>query len=87
MAEKQQIGTIEHFFPKISVAVVALKEPLKVGDNICIEGQGQSFTQKVDSMQIEHEKLEEAKAGQMVGMKVAHPVKKGDLVFKVTENE
>ncbi len=80
--EKKQVGVIEHFFPKINVAVVSVQEMLKIGDEICIEGHGQSFTQKVESMQIEHSPIKEAKPGQAVGLKVAKPVKKGDLVFK-----
>jgi len=77
------IGEVTHFFDKISVAVVKLYAPLKVGDKIRIEGHGQQFEQAVGSMQIEHEKLAEAKKGQEVGMKVAKPVKAGDAVFKV----
>ena len=82
MTKKTKIGTIRHFFPKINVAVVKLEAPLKVGDNICIEGHGKEFAQKVQSMQIEHDILSEAKAGQEVGMKVAESVKEGDIVYK-----
>ena len=81
--EKKQIGKIAHFFPKISVAVVELTGTLKVGDKISIEGHGGSFEQVVDSMQIEHEQLKEAKKGQSIGMRVSQPVKEGSLVFKV----
>jgi len=41
--EKKQIGKITHYFDKISVAVIELKAPLKVGDTITIEGHGNSF--------------------------------------------
>ncbi len=76
------IGKITHFFDKISVAVIKLAATLKVGDKIRIEGHGQSFDQKVVSIQIEHEKLKEAKKGKEVGIKVTQPVKEGDLVYK-----
>lgn len=76
------IGKVTHFFDKIKVAVVKLAAPLKVGDKIKIEGRGQKFEQTVSSMQIEHEQLKTAKKGQEVGMKVAKPVKEGDLVYK-----
>ena len=81
VAAPKPIGKVIHFFDKISVAVVALSAPLKQGDKIRIEGHGQSFTQVVASMQIEHEKIAAAKKGQEVGMKVSKPVKEGDLVF------
>ncbi len=76
------VGKITHFFNKISVAVVKLDAPLKVGDKIRIEGHGQSFEQNVDSMQVEHEQIPEAKKGMEVGMKVSQPCKEGDIVFK-----
>ena len=82
MPEAKPVGKVTHFFDKISVAVVKLDAPLKVGEKIKFEGHGQSFEQTVDSMQMEHEKVETAKKGQEVGMKVAKPVKQGDLVFK-----
>ena len=76
------IGEITHFFDKISVAVVKLSAPLSVGDKIRIEGHGQSFTQQVKSMQIEHDQIKTAKKGQEIGMKTAKPAKDGDLLFK-----
>jgi hypothetical protein len=37
-AKRKVIGTIRHFFPHISVAVVDLSGGIKVGDSILIEG-------------------------------------------------
>lgn len=82
MPEVKPIGKVTHFFDKIGVAVVKLNATLKVGEKIKFEGHGGSFEQVVDSMQIEHEQIKEAKKGQDIGMKVAQPVKPGDLVFK-----
>ena len=79
---KKQVGTITHFFPKISVAVVKLDAGLKEGDKISIDGHGKSFEQTVGSMQIEHEKVKSAKKGQEVGMKMKEEVKKGDKIYK-----
>jgi translation elongation factor EF-1alpha len=79
---KKPIGKITHFFDKIKVAVVALDAKLKVGDKIKI-GKNERFVElEVKSMQIEHEKLKEAKKGQEIGLKVKKGVKEGDLVFK-----
>ena len=75
------IGMVTHFFDKISVAVVKLHAPLKIGDKIRIEGHGKSVTQTVTSMQIDYEQIKAAKKGQEVGMKTAKPVKAGDLMF------
>ncbi len=76
------IGRVTHFFDKISVAIVKMNAGLKTGDKVRFEGHGKSFEQAVASMQVEHEKIAEAKKGQEIGLKVSKPVKEGDLVFK-----
>jgi len=82
MAEEKQIGKVTHYFTKIGVAVIELSDELNVGDTIHVKGATSDFTQKVDSMQIEHEKIEKAEAGQSIGMKVKEHTRNGDLVFK-----
>lgn len=83
----RKVGEITHFFNKISVAVIELSDTLKVGDTIKIKGATTDFDQFVDSMQIEHEQIQEAKAGQAVGMKVKDSVRGGDEVFVVEDEE
>ena len=77
-----EIGKITHFFSKIGVAVIELKKPLKAGDTIAIKGPTTDFEQRVDSMQIEHENVTEAKAGQSIGLKVAERARETDAVYK-----
>lgn len=78
----KKIGTISHFFSHINVAVIELSGTIKVGDGIQIQGATTDFTQKVDSMQIEHKNVQEAKKGQSIGLKVKDRVREGDEVFK-----
>jgi putative protease len=78
-----KVGEIIHFYDKISVAVVKVLAPIKVGDRIKITGHDKEFEQAIDSMQIEHESIEKAKKGDDVGMKVDQAVKQGDEVYKV----
>jgi len=85
MVEKKLIGKIVHFYPKISVAVLDLDDVLKVGDRISIEKESGSFEQVVDSMQIEHKNIDEAKKGQSIGLKVIDRTREGAKVFKVIE--
>lgn len=77
-----KVGKITHFYDKIGVAVVEILAPVKVSDKIKITGH-EEFEQEVTSMQIEHEQIQEAKKGQLIGMKVDQSVKPGDEVFKV----
>ena len=85
MDEKELAGEITHFFDKISVAVVELSRDLKKGDKISVEGITTNFVQTVESMQIEHADIKEAKAGQAVGMKMSEKARPGDRIFKITE--
>jgi putative protease len=77
-----KIGRITHFFTKISVAVIELTETLSVGDTIVFKGPTTDFEQTVESMQIEHENVPSAKAGQSIGLKVAQRVRENDMVYK-----
>ena len=74
MAEVK-IGTVTHYFGHLGVAAVAITEgELKVGDSIHILGHTSDFTQRVDSIQLEHESIQCAGPGQNVGI---HPSAKG----------
>ena len=81
--EGKPIGEITHYFGKISVAVIKLEDTLRVGDTIKIVGGGTEFTQPVESMQIEHEQIQEAKAGESIGLRVLQKVKEGYKVYKI----
>ncbi|MDP2939484.1 MAG: translation elongation factor-like protein [Candidatus Omnitrophota bacterium] len=81
--EEKQIGSISHCFSKISVGIIELTDTLKVGDTIHIKGCSDDFTQLVDSMQIEHASVTEAKAGDSVGIKVTGKVHENDIVYRV----
>jgi len=85
MVEKKLIGKIIHYYPKISVAVVELESTLNVGDKIAIERGEELFEQHVDSMQIEHKNINQAKAGESIGLKIKEKTKEGAKVFKVIE--
>lgn len=80
-----QIGQITHYFDHISVAALTLTESLHVGDTIHILGHSTDFKQEVTSLQIEHESVDEAKAGDDVAMKVIQKVHAHDKVFKITD--
>lgn len=85
MAEqkKKPVGKVIHYYSKIGVAVIELSGKLKVGDEILFEGATTNLKQTIESMQIEHEQVEEAKKGQAIGLKVEDRVKEGDQVFIV----
>ncbi|MCK4261487.1 translation elongation factor-like protein [bacterium] len=83
-AKKEEIGKITHYFSHVGAGVIGLSAPLKVGDTIQIKGHTTDFTQKVDSMQIERESVQEGKKGDAVGVKMKDRVRQGDIVYKIS---
>lgn len=80
------VGKVTHYYDKIGVAVFELVNELSVGDRVrFIRGGEDLFEQEISSIQIEHEKVENAKAGQVVGIKVEQELKDGTEVYKITE--
>jgi len=80
-----EIGHVTHFFNKINVAVLSLKDELKIGETIHILGHTTDFAQKVTSMQIEHKNVDIVKPGDDFAVKVIEPVREHDVVYKVIE--
>jgi putative protease len=80
MANKK-IGQVTHFYSEINVGIIKLTDKLKVGDRIQFKGYTTDFEQDLDSMQYDHENIEEAKKGEEVGVKVNEKVREGDEVF------
>ena len=85
MAEEREVGAVTHYYTKIGVTVIELTDTLKVGDKIHVKGATSDFTQKVDSMQIEHKEVKEAKKGDSIGLKVKEHTREHDKVFVVEE--
>jgi putative protease len=80
-----EIGIITHYFGKISVGIIKLKKPLKLGDKIHIKGAHDDFIQTIESMQINHKDVNLARAGKEVGIKVIQRVHENDKVYKITQ--
>ena len=85
MAE-EKVGVVTHYFTHLEVAAIALTEgPLNVGDRIHFKGHTSDFTQTVDSIQLEHESVQQATVGENVGVKVLQHVREHDEVFKIVD--
>lgn len=83
---EEKIGVVEDYFARVGVAGMRITEGrLRTGDTIHIKGHTTDITFKIDSMEIERVKVEEAKVGDDVGIKVAERVRSGDVVYLVRE--
>ena len=79
-----KIGKVTHYYDKLGVAIVELSSRLSLGDRIrFVRGGENLFDQEVISIQVEHEKVEKADKGDVVGLKTNEAVKEGAEVFKV----
>lgn len=83
--EEKLIGKITHYYGKINVAIVELSAPLKVGDKIHLKGHETDFEQTVSSMQVDYQNIDEAKKGDVIGLKVDQKVREGDEVYLIEE--
>lgn len=79
-----KIGIVTHFYDKIGVGIIELTAGLSVGDTVkFMNGEEVLFEQKINSIQIEHEKVEYAAAGSVVGLKLDKPVVEQTELFKL----
>lgn len=86
MAEEKRIGVVTHYFGKITVAIIKIKKKnLKIKNTIHLKGHTSDFTQKVESMELEHKAVPEARVGDSIGIKVSEHAREGDVVHKVIE--
>ncbi|MGD2057271.1 MAG: hypothetical protein PVF85_00795 [Anaerolineales bacterium] len=85
MAEGERIGEVTHYYNKIKVAVIQLDKTLNKGDRLHFLGAHTDFAQPVDSIQVEHEVVDQVEAGGEAAVKVEKRVRQGDSVFRLLE--
>ena len=83
MVSETCIGTVTHYFGKIGVAVLALTDPIHIGDKIRIRGNDTEFDQEVTSLQVDHEAVDTGQVGTEVAMQVTQSVRRGCQIYKL----
>ena len=74
------------YYKKISVAAVEMTDgTVTMNDNLRIKGHSTDLEVKVDSIQIDHESVNEAKQGDSIGLKVPERVRRKDRVYKIVD--
>jgi hypothetical protein len=84
-SREQRIGVVTHYYSHLSVATMRL-EPgttLHVGDVIHIHGHTTDFTEKVESLEVDHAPVTEVGPNDDFGLKVIEHTREHDAVFKV----
>jgi hypothetical protein len=81
---EERIGFVTHYYGHQSVAILRLESgTLRVGDMIHIRGHTTDFSQKVESLEVNHAAVTEVGPSDDFGLKVVEHVREHDIVFKV----
>ena len=79
-----RIGVVTHYYSNLSVATLRLESgTLRVGDVIHIGGHTTDFSQRVESLEVNHAPATEVGPNDDFGLKVAGHVREHDVVYKV----
>ena len=82
----ERIGVVTHYFSHLSVAIVQLETgSVRAGDVVHIKGHTSDFTQRVESMEIDHVRVNEAYPGQSFGVRVQEHAREHDVVYKAKQ--
>jgi len=79
---EQAIGTVTHYFSHLSVAAVSLTDTLRTGDRIHIQGHTTNLAQTVDSMEVDHARVDSAGPGDDVALHVDDHVRDHDRIYR-----
>ena len=79
------IGKVTHYYNKISVAIIELVSEIEVGEIVRFWGKKTDFSQRIESLQKNHQNILKAEKGEVVGVKVEQEVEEGDEVYKIEE--
>ena len=79
----KELGKVIHYFDRAMVAVIRLSDDLKVGETVKFVHGENEFTQTIDSMEIDHKKIQSAGRGEEVAMKVEQKTREGARIYRV----
>jgi len=80
----ERIGVVTHYYGAPMVAIVKLEAgTLRVGDSIHIRGHTSDFSQRVESIQVEHAPVNEVGPQDDFGIKVVQHAREHDVVYKL----
>lgn len=78
---QKPVGKVTHFYNHIKVAIVKFNKEIPVGATVRFKGATTEFTQRIDSMQYDHQAVKKAPKGKLIGIKVAKRVREHDQVL------
>jgi hypothetical protein len=81
----ERIGIVTHYFSHLAVAVLKLDPGarLRVGDDIRIQGHTTDFSQRIESLQVDHAPVAEVGPRDDFGLKVRDHARENDVVYRI----
>jgi putative protease len=80
----ERIGVVTHYYSHLSVATLRLESgTVRVGDVIHIRGHTTDFSQRVESLEVDHAQVAEVGPNDDFGLKLAGHVREHDIVYKI----
>ena len=80
----ERVGVVTHYYSHLSVATVRLESgTLRLGDMIRVLGHTTDFSQKVESLEVNHALATEVGPNDDFGLKVVEHARERDVVYKV----
>jgi len=81
----ERIGIVTHYFSHLAVAVLKLDPGarLRVGDNIRVQGHTSDFSQRIESLQVDHAPVAEVGPKDDFGLKVLEHARENDVVYRI----
>lgn len=81
---ERKIGDVTHYYNHLHVAIVAITDgELHLGDTLHFEGHTSDFVQRIASMELDHQAVEVAKKGDIVGISTNEHAREHDTVYIV----
>lgn len=81
MTKNNLVGKVVHWYDKIGVAVVELKNNLNLGDKVKIKHGDEEFEDTIASMELDHKPVKSGKKGQGVAVKLSQKTREGSEVY------
>jgi len=83
---EEEVGIVIKFFARPSVAAIEVTNGnIRIGDSSHFKGKTTDFTEEVSSMEMDNKAIDEARPGDLIGIKVKDRVRPKDKVYKVVE--
>jgi hypothetical protein len=77
------LGRVEDYYAHIGVIAFVLQKPIRLGDHLHVLGHTTNLEFTLDSMQINHQSVQEAGPKDAVGIKITSRARRGDYVFLI----